>query len=299
MTVYPYLFVVALLAATGCQERVRPVSPAPSGPRLVSLAPNLTEMIWAEGAGSNLIGRTSACDIPAETLSVPVVGGYGDPSFEMLLSLQPSCVLYVDMLNKDFPRRLEERGISVRHIPCLQLDDIPIALVAVGEAANRQEQGESLARTLRAEIEVARAAVSQTVRPRVFVALWTDPLYTVGRGSFVSELVALAGGRNIGDSVDSPYFLASPEWVIEQNPEVILCLFEGTAAQAQARITGIPAFAPLSALRNHRVYAGFDLELILRPGPRVMQGVAELRRCLLEPDPQHPENPSCASKSPP
>jgi iron complex transport system substrate-binding protein len=246
-------------------------------------------MIWAVGAGSNLIGRTSACDIPRATLAVPSVGGYGDPSFEMLLALQPTLVLYVDMLNKDIPVRLEERGLHVRHIPCIHLDDIPAALQEVGEVANRREQGEALARGLRAEIEAARAAVSNAPRPRVFVILWSDPLYTVGRGSFVSELIALAGGRNVGDAVDNPYFQASPEWVIEQNPEVILCLFEGAADQAKARIAGIPAFASLSAMRNRRVYAGFDLDVMLRPGPRVMMSVDELRRCLMEPHP--PENP--------
>lgn len=273
------------MAATGCRERVRPASHPSSAPRLVSLAPNLTEMIWAVGAGSNLVGRTSACDLPAETRTVPSVGGYGDPSFEMLLALQATAILYVDMLNKDFPGRLEERGLSVRHIPCLHLDDIPAALVAVGEATHRREQGEALARGLRAEIEAARASVSNAPRPRVFVVLWTDPLYTVGRGSFVSELVALAGGQNIGDAVDSPYFQASPEWVIEQNPEVILCLFEGASDQAQARIYALPAFASLSAVRGRRVYAGFDLNQTLRPGPRVMKSVADLRRCLMTTNP--------------
>jgi iron complex transport system substrate-binding protein len=289
MTAFQFIFVAALLGAVGCRERVQPVPPVSSGPRLVSLAPNLTEMIWAVGAGSNLIGRTSACDIPAETLDVPSVGGYGDPSFEMLLALQPTAVLYVDMLNKDFPGRLEERGLHVRHIPCIHLDDIPAALVTVGELANRRDQAKALADRLRDEIAAARAGVSNAPRPRVFVVLWADPLYTVGQGSFVSELVALAGGLNIGDAVNNPYFMASPEWVIEQNPEVILCLFEGDASQARARITAIPAFASLSAVRQNRVYAGFDLNLLLRPGPRVMKSVAELRRCLTES--QHPEKP--------
>jgi iron complex transport system substrate-binding protein len=289
MTAFKLFIALALLVASGCSGRVQPASSSVSGPRLVSLAPNLTEMIWAVGAGSNLIGRTSACDIPAETLAVPSVGGYGDPSFEMLLALRPTAVLYVDMLNKDFPARLQEHGLQARHIPCLHLDDIPAALAEVGALAGRREQGEALARGLRAEIDAARAAVSNAPRPRVFVVLWSDPLYTVGRGSFVSELVALAGGLNIGDSQETPYFQASPEWVIEQNPEVILCLYEGPAAQVKARIAGIPAFASIAAVRGRRVYAGFDLNQTLRPGPRVMKSVADLRRCLMEPPSQ--ENP--------
>ncbi len=236
-------------------------------------------MVWAVGAGASLVGRTSACDFPSEAASVPEVGGYGDPSFELLLSLQPTHILYVDMLNKDIPVRLSERGLRAHHIPCLHLNDIPAALEAVGNLTDRREQGDSLARQLRSDIEEARAASSQKTGPKVFVALWADPLYTVGRGSFVSELVALAGGRNIGDEIESPYFQASPEWVIGQNPDIILCLFSGDAVQTAERFYGLPAFASLSAIRRRRVYGGFDLDELLRPGPRVMRSVEALRRC--------------------
>ena len=283
MTACRIILFAACLAAAGCGKPERPALPASSGPRIVSLAPNITEMIWAVGAGSNMVGRTSACDTPPEALAVPSVGGYGDPSFEMLIALHPDLILYVDMLNKDFPARLGEHGLRARQIPCIHLDDIPAAFAEVGKLANRREQGETLAGALRAEIAAARAAVSNAPRPRVFVELWSDPLYTVGRGSFVSELVELAGGHNIGDDVDTPYFSASPEWVIDKNPEVILCFFEGDPRQVVSRVYDVPAFASLSAVRNKRVYAGFDLNELLRPGPRVMRSVAALRHYLSQP----------------
>ncbi|MFO7534664.1 MAG: helical backbone metal receptor [Kiritimatiellia bacterium] len=272
------LFILLLLAVGGCRRSAPAENPS-SGPRIVSLAPNLTEMVCAVGAGASLVGRTSACDFPAEAASVPEVGGYGDPSFELLLSLQPTHILYVDMLNKDIPVRLAERGLRACHIPCLHLNDIPAALEAIGNLTDRREQGAALARQLRADIEEARVAVSKNTGPKVFVALWADPLYTVGRGSFVSELVALAGGRNIGDEIESAYFQASPEWVIGQNPDIILCLFSGEAVQTAGRFYGLPAFASLSAIRHRRVYGGFDLDELLRPGPRVMRSVKALRRC--------------------
>lgn len=270
-----------LASCVGCRRTVPDPAPVPSGvPRLVSLAPNLTEMIWAVGAGSQLVGRTSACDQPPAALSVPIVGGYGDPSIEMLISIQPDLVLFIDMVDKDFPVRMKERGLDARHIPCLLLDDIPAALCEVGTLAGRPEQGNAVAAALRSDIASARAAVSDSPRPSVLVVLWTDPIYTVGKGSFVSELVDLAGGRNIGDSVDSAYFQAAPEWIIEQNPDVILCLFEGKPESVIARIRGIPAFSTLSAVRRNRIYAGFALDELLRPGPRVMRSVEALRKCL-------------------
>jgi iron complex transport system substrate-binding protein len=269
-----------LAAFAGCRR----TGPAPvrssTAPRLVSLAPNLTEMIWAVGAGTQLVGRTSACDQPPEVSSVPIVGGYGDPSIEMLISIQPDLVLFIDMLDKDFPARLKERGLEARHIPCLHLDDIPDALSEIGTLAGRPGQGEAAAAALRSDMAAARAAVSNAPRPSVLVVLWTDPIYTVGKGSFVSELVELAGGRNMGDSVESPYFQAAPEWIIEKNPDVILCLFEGKPDEAVARIKGIPAFATLAAIRRNQVYAGFALDELLRPGPRVMRSVESLRHCL-------------------
>ncbi len=284
------LLMLSLLALSGCRRAEPPRANPVSGPRIVSLAPNLTEMIFAVGAGSNLVGRTSACDYPAESAAVPVVGGYGDPAFEMLLSLRPDRILYVDLLNKDFPARLKERGLDARLIRCLHLDDIPAALAEVGELAGQAARGRALADSLRAEFDAARAAVPARGRPRVFVELWDDPLYTVGRGSFVSELVTLAGGTNIGDEVESPYFTASPEWVISRNPEVILCLFMGDSADNTNRVARVPAFASLAAVKDGRLYSGFDLSEMLRPGPRVMNSVAALRRCL------HPDPPQGAEK---
>ncbi len=275
-----FLLILSLLALSGCRPFERPAALSNGGPRVISLAPNLTEMVFAVGAGSNLVGRTSACDYPAEALACTVVGGYGDPSFEMLLALQPDHILYVDMLNKDFSTRLRERGLDATHVSCLLLDDIPPALAQIGRLTGRAEQGQSLADALRAEIDAARAFVSEASRPRVFVALWDDPLYTVGRGSFVSELVTLAGGQNIGDEVNAPYFAASPEWIISLNPEIILCLFMDDSTGTVRRISGIPAFATLDAVKNGRVYADFNLTELLRPGPRVMRSVEALRRCL-------------------
>ncbi len=282
------LIVVAAFLAAGCGKRAEmPLSPA-AGPRIVSLAPNLTEMIWAVGAGSNLVGRSSACDFPPETRAVPVVGGYGEPSLEMLVAVQPTCIVYVDMADKALANRLRERGLDARWIPCSRLDEIPKAIATIGELAGQRDNGDRLARALRAEIEAARAAPSNPGRPTVFVALWDDPFYTVGRGSFVSELIALAGGTNIGDTVDKPYFQASPEWLIQRNPEAVFCLYHGAPERAAERLYKAPALATLDAVRRRRIYTEFDVNLTLRPGPRVMQSVSRLRDCF---SPLHAEQP--------
>lgn len=264
--------------AVGCARQPAPAEPAlPDTPRLVSLAPNLTEIVWTLGAASALAGRTSACDFPPDVRRVPVVGGYGDPSLEMLLAVRPTVVLYADLADKMLANRLQERGIRTRWIPCTRLADIPAAIAAVGEEAGCRETGDRMAAALRAEIAAVRAETGDAARPRVLALLWDAPLYAVGRQSFVSELIALAGGDNLGDRVDRPYFQASPEWVIESDPDAIFCLFHIPSEKAVARLRATPAFAALTAVRQGRVVGGFDVDLILRPGPRVMRGVAQLR----------------------
>lgn len=304
------LFFIGLLSA-GCAPR-RPEL-APEGDRIVSLAPNLTEIVCAVGAGNALVGRTSVCDYPPEIIkSVPVIGGFGAPSLDRLLKTRPTLILDVALEDEATANLMSKMGAQRVRVPCAKLDDIPTAILTVGRLAHRESAAQSLAERIRREVAQRRGALAETnqafqsvgIPPTVFVEIWGDPLMTVGRNSFVSELVALSGGRNLGDEVtDKDYFPVSSEWVIARNPDVILCLYMVKGAgqttddrqrtaenqsfesgkwktESGNQIANRPGWAQINAVRNGRVYGGFDNNLILRPGPRVLEGIDALQACI-------------------
>jgi iron complex transport system substrate-binding protein len=327
-----FLFLAFLLP--GCAPR-RP-DPAPEGDRIVSLAPNLTEIVCAIGAGSALVGRTSVCDYPPEIVkSVPVIGGFGAPSMDRLLKTRPTLILDVALEDETVANLMTQLGIRRVRVPCAMLDDIPTAILTVGRLAHRESAAQPLAERIRRAVSERRDALARNNQvfqhsarcpssvpdspggrdrpspagtpPTVFVEIWGDPLMTVGRKSFVSELVTLAGGRNLGDEVtDKDYFPVSSEWVIARNPDIILCLsvsgqmsevsnqqleIGNQKSEIGNQIATRTGWAQIKAVRDGRVYGGFDNNLILRPGPRVLEGIEALQACIQKSEGKSQKNP--------
>lgn len=277
----------AVLAA-GCKP-AGPIVPAPAGPvRVVSLAPSITEIVCAVGAADQLVGRSSACDVPTDVVArVPVIGAFGVPSIERILAVKPGIVLYTDIADASMAQKLERAGLPQARITCTRLDDIPPAIEAVGRTVHRETQAQELAANLTHQIQAARSrAEAINPRPRVLVLIWNDPLTAAGRNGFLSDLVALAGGQNLGDSVNRDYFQVSGEWVLAQNPDVILCFFMAGNKPVRQTILEQSGWGRVKAVQTGRVYDGFDNNLILRPGPRVMEGAEAIRRCLAGESPE-------------
>ena len=269
---------LALLAAPGCGR-----APAGGGggvePRVVSLAPNLTEILFAIGAGSNLVGRTDVCNWPPAAAAVPVVGSFGRPSVEAVLRQRPTLVLTADLEDERILDPLTRAGLAHRRIACGTLDDIPAAIREVGDLVHAGAAADALADRLAGELARLRAeaGAAADARPRAFAEIWGDPLMTAGRRSFVAELVRLAGCDNLGDAVDGDYVAVSPEWVIIRDPEIIFCLYMAEGTQAVQRVAGRVGWQAVNAVRRGTVFDGFDTDLLFRPGPRVLEGVAALR----------------------
>lgn len=280
------LAVGAIALLSGCRRNTPPPAVAPSMPRIVSLAPSLTEMVCAVGGAHRLVGRTDVCNFPSNLLAtVPVVAGFGRPYLEPLLEQKPTVVLDVDLEDQSMGATLARLGIRHQHVECRRLGDIPGAIRMIGRLADCPDAGNTLAGSIEERIRARQAAVASVPperRPLVFVEIWGDPLMTAGRNSFVSELVALAGGRNLGDELAHDYGTVSTEWVLERNPEIVLCLYPGAGHQAVKIVASRLGWQTIRAVQHGRVYDGFDLDTILRPGPRVLDGVEQLRRVIAE-----------------
>jgi iron complex transport system substrate-binding protein len=278
----PCALALLLAALTGCKPAPTAVAPATGQVRVVSLAPSITEIVCAVGAADQLVGRTSACDVPADIVArVPVIGAFGVPSIERILAVKPGIVLYADIADESMAQKLERAGLTQARIKCTRLDDIPSAIQAVGRYVHHEEEARELTATLNRQIREIRARTAALDRqPSVLVLIWNDPLTAAGRDGFLSDLVALAGGRHIGDTIHRDYFQVSSEWVLAQNPDIIFCFFMAGNRPVRQTILQQSGWGRVKAVQTGRVYDGFDNNLVLRPGPRVLEGVEAIRRCI-------------------
>ena len=282
-----FLAVAGAWLAAGCgrttaaDSAMPPTRPA-AVQRIVSLSPNLTEIVCALGAGDRLAGRSRVCEYPPEIVGrVPVVGDFCRPSLEKLVAVRPDLVLQVDSSDPALDRRVDELGIARKVVACRTLAEIPTAILEVGRAIGREDAAMKMAAEFTAELARCRRAPPPGRAPAVFIEIWPDPLMTAGKNSFVAELVRLAGGRNLGDELDRDYAAVSSEWVLAHDPEVVLCLSDAARAHSQtAAFRERTGWNQLRAVRDGRVFGGFDTNLLLKPGPRVLQALPALRAAL-------------------
>ncbi|UWX58392.1 cobalamin-binding protein [Chlorobaculum sp. MV4-Y] len=278
------LLALCLQTLAGCSkpqttDKVEKAAKVPQ--RIVSLAPSLTEMLYAIGAGPQLVGRTSACDWPAEAEKVPVAGSFGRPSLEVLASMNPDLVLDVDLADEQAAKKMAEMHLRREHIRCQDPEELPAALRKLGALTGHVRQADSLASVIEKGLaEYRKEAATKTHKPSIYLEIWNDPLWTGGRNSFVSRLISYAGGRNIGDAVEKEYFEVSPEWVIRENPDVIACMYMANQTPAADNVKKRPGWQGISAVRNNRVYDQFDNRLYLRPGPRILEGIAGMKKLI-------------------
>lgn len=242
--------------------------------RIVSMAASTTEALFAIGAGSLVVGRSRYCDYPPEAHALPSVGGYVDPSLEAVLGLNPDLVVGArGPLGPGFLRALTERGIATWFPETESLASIDELILGLGQRTDRQDSARALVermRTRRAAIEKALAAEK---RPRALLLFEKKPISVAGPGSFPDEMLRLAGGRNALED-GARYANLSLEKVLSLDPDVIL-----DAEMGAAPATFDSTWSGVRAVKEGRVVRLGD-ESVLRPGPRVLDGVAVLARAL-------------------
>lgn len=249
--------------------------PAPPR-RVVSLIPATTELLFALGAGDRLVGRTTWCDYPAEAAKVPDLGNGIEPNVEAVLAAKPDLVLlYQSGANRGAAERLRGLGVPTLELATDRIADIDRITRLLGLALGMREAAESLvAHTDRDLAASSRPPDLPTSRPSVFILAWDRPAMTLGRGSFLSEILERAGARNVFDDLPTSSAQISVEAVAARDPDYILVLSAGEPA-----IASRPEWRVLRAVREGRFLRVRGSEFI-RPGPRVGLAVREVAGAL-------------------
>jgi iron complex transport system substrate-binding protein len=245
-------------------------------PRVVSLAPNVTEILFAIGAGDGLVGVTNVCDDPPEARGVEQVGGFGAPNLEKVLAMAPDLVIGVagGWERRESADVFRNAGIRVLDVRTGSFEELFGAIVEIGDAVGAAKEGRALAVRLRAELDAAAPAVGR--RPTVFVEVEDHPLCTAGGDSFLDDVITRAGGVNAAHAIRKSYARINPETVIQWNPEVILVVTPGGQRGARERFARRIGWDGVSAVRQGRIIDDIPPELLARPGPRSVEGVKAL-----------------------
>jgi len=245
--------------------------------RVVSLAPSVTESVFAVGAGDKLVGDTTYCDFPEQAKSIAKVGDTMSPNMETIVALKPDLVLVSTASQIEaFTKTLEQNGIAVYVMNPTSLEGVMTDLGKLGEMLGTPEKAGVLVLEMRRRMNNVNANLVGAEKTIVFIQISKEPLFTIGRDAFLNNVILGAGGLSVTSGVDTAFPKLSKETASALNPEVIIL------SDSEDNREPNEAFKNSPAVKNGRVYK-INADIISRPGPRLVDALEEIARDL------HPE----------
>ena len=264
---------------SGSKERVFPT-------RIISMAPSITEVVFPLGLGDRIIGVSDFCDYPPEAKEKTKIGGVVNPNMEAIVSLNPDLVLALpNVTQESLFRSLRELGIKVLTLRNDTLEDLFATITKIGEVTGTEKEANAMIESLQRTFSEIREKVSSEPRRKVMFIVGVEPLFVAGKGTFINELIDIAGGTNIAGESFSRYPQIGIEEVVSQAPEVILYTslnFELTPEQEVKAKALWEAYPSIPAVKNGRIH-GLVADYVTLPGPRLARGVEDMARAI------HPE----------
>jgi iron complex transport system substrate-binding protein len=251
--------------------------------RIVSLAPNITEILFAIGLGDEVAGVTLDSDYPPQAAAKPKVGTFWQPDIEAVVAARPSLIVTLGFQQQqNLAERLRRIGYNSLTVDIEKVSELFDAIEIIGSAAGRRQQANELINRIRTKLQHLETLVSAGPKVRVLWVVQREPLRVAGRGTFVNEMIEMAGGENtIGPTVNK-YPPIGSEQVVVCNPDVIIepaMGREDIKSQQKTALQYWSRFQQLSAVKNRRIYV-IDGDTVSRLGPRLYEGTEEIARCL-------------------
>ena len=249
--------------------------------RVVSLAPSVTETVFALGFGDRLVGVTTYCDYPAEAQKLPKIGGFMSPSLEAIVAKRPDFVIGVSSATDPVKaREMERLGLKVTLISLASVSDILNSIKSIARLLGSPQAGEKLVRKITLQFDEVKKRVAPAPLRSILLAVGLRPLVAVGGKNYIDELITLAGGKNIAGNAAQPWLNLPDEYVVAKAPQVIIEAGMGSERGPSGKNwSDLPS---IPAVKERRVYA-YQSDKILRPGPRIGEGLEEIARLV------HPE----------
>jgi iron complex transport system substrate-binding protein len=264
----------------GLNRKITLVGPAQ---RVVSLAPANTEILFAIGAGAQVVGRDETSDYPAGALTLPTIGGYSGFNLEAIVALHPDLVLAGGINTPELVASLEQLGMTVFFLPNpARLEEMYTNLETVARLTGHETETNLLVDSLKERV----AAVDEKLQPLSYAPTVyyeldaTNPTkpYTAGPGSFVDLLITRAGGINIGAELQGQWAQISMEQMVVANPAIII-LGDAAYGETPAKVAARPGWGTLTAVQTGQIFP-FDDNLVSRPGPRLVDGLEAMAKLL-------------------
>ena len=293
--VFCWLILAAMLSLTGCKSDV-PNQPTAGGSReitddlgrrvklpaqverAVSLAPNVTEIVFAVGAGDRLVGDTTYCDYPKAAQKIQKIGDTLNPNIETIIALKPQ-VVFVSTASQmeNFTKTLEAQNISIFVTDPKDLDGVYRSIRQIGEVLGKDNRASEVVDEMKRRVADVEARTRAAPDVKTFVQIAREPLFTIGKNSFITDLINHAGGISVTANVAEDYPKFSKETALALQPEAIIL----SDSPDNSAPNGVFETSP--AIKNGRVYK-IKAELLSRPGPRLIEGLEQIARDL------HPES---------
>jgi iron complex transport system substrate-binding protein len=251
--------------------------------RIVSMAPNLTEILFALGLGEKVVGVTQDSDYPPAALTKPKVGTFWQPSIEAVIATKPDLIVALAFeQQRELAYRLRRIGYDCLGIEVERIDDLFNAITAIGDATVTDRQAWELSAGIKAAIHRLQTATAGLPKVRVLWVVQREPLRVAGRDTFINEMIELAGGENAIGPTLHVYPPIGAEQVIAAHPEVIIepAMVHGALdEQRRQAILYWHRFANVPAVTNERICV-LDGDVVSRLGPRLHAGIEVIAKCL-------------------
>jgi len=281
LTLFLTVFLAMFCSDISCARTVtdeigRSVNITPAPQRIVSLAPGITEMLYALSLEDEIAGVTTFCDWPAAARTKPRIGGFTNPSIEKIVSLKPDLIIATaDGNRKDTVRQLERLGLSVYVTNPSDTNGILRSILHIGEITNREKDARKLVEKLQKRLNNITAQIRHKSKPRVFFQIGLEPVITAGKGTLINEAVERAGGINIAGHDAARYPRYSAEGIMGAPPEIILFAPMVNDKEFIMVKSFWQKFEGIPAVKNNKIYP-INTDLISRASPRIVDAIEKM-----------------------
>lgn len=252
--------------------------------KIISLSPNMTEVLFAVGAGENVVGVTKFADYPKEATEVEVIGSITEPNIEKIITMEPDVVIASSVNKMETIERLKELDVKVAGFSANSVDKAIENIKTIAKLTGNQEKGEEIVTEMYIKIgeitNLVEDHLENNEKPKVFYEIWNDPLYTAGKNNFIDDLINMAGGINIGRLAEGQWPQYNLEKLLVEDPEVYISTPHSAEMKvSKEKIKSREQYQSISAIKNDRVYV-IDQDILNRPSPRLVKGLTLMTKAV-------------------